>query len=75
MGETPAAIIQGMESTGPPAPVMPARSSGVATCSSAVIVGLVYRPRQRLLRMMSLVSFALAAVYLINLIVLLRQGS
>lgn len=38
--------------------------------SGAVIIGLVVRPRHRLLRMMSLVSFALLAVYLINVYVL-----
>lgn len=38
--------------------------------SGAVIIGLVYRPRRRLLRTMSMVSVALLAVYLINVYVL-----
>jgi cation:H+ antiporter len=38
--------------------------------SGAVIVGLVYRPRQRYLRTMTVVSAALLAVYLINIYVL-----
>lgn len=38
--------------------------------SGAVIVGLVYRPRQRYLRTMTVVSVALLAVYLINIYVL-----
>ena len=41
-----------------------------AMMSGAVIVGLVYRPRQRVLRTMSIVSAALLAVYLINVYVL-----
>lgn len=41
-----------------------------AMMSGAVIVGLVYRPRRRLLRTMSVVSAALLAVYLINVYVL-----
>lgn len=38
--------------------------------SGAVIVGLVYRPHQRYLRTMTVVSVALLAVYLINIYVL-----
>ncbi|OYY64261.1 MAG: cation transporter [Burkholderiales bacterium 28-67-8] len=38
--------------------------------SGAVIIGLVYRPRRRLLRTMSVVSAALLAVYLVNVYVL-----
>lgn len=38
--------------------------------SGAVIIGLVYRPRRRLLRTMSVVSAALLAVYLLNVYVL-----
>lgn len=38
--------------------------------SGAVIVDPVYRPRQRYLRTMTVVSVALLAVYLINIYVL-----
>jgi cation:H+ antiporter len=38
--------------------------------TGAVIIGLVYRPRRRLLQTMSVISFALLAVYVINVYVL-----
>ena len=51
-------------------PVHAVTAFSAAMMSGAVIVGLVYRPRQRVLRTMSIVSAALLAVYLINVYVL-----
>lgn len=45
-----------------------------AMMSGAVIVGLVYRPRLRLLRLMSIVSVFLGAIYLVNMLVLFLHG-
>lgn len=42
--------------------------------SGAVVIGLVYRPRRRLLRTMSVVSVALLTVYLANVYVLFVHG-
>jgi len=41
-----------------------------AMMSGAVIIGLVYRPQRRLLRTLSLVGFALLAVYVASVYVL-----
>lgn len=41
-----------------------------AMMSGAVIIGLVYRPQRRLLRTMSVVGFALLAVYVVSVYVL-----
>lgn len=51
-------------------PVHAVTAFSAAMMSGAVIVGLVYRPRQRVLRAMSVVSAALTAVYLANVFVL-----
>lgn len=51
-------------------PVHAMTAFSAAMMSGAVIVGLVYRPRQRVLRTMTVVSAALLAVYLINIYVL-----
>lgn len=51
-------------------PVHAVTAFSAAMMSGAVIVGLVYRPRQRVLRTMSIVSAALLAVYLVNVYVL-----
>lgn len=51
-------------------PVHAVTAFSAAMMSGAVIVGLVYRPRQRVLRTMSIVSAALLAVYLLNVYVL-----
>ncbi len=51
-------------------PVHAVTAFSAVMMSGAVIVGLVYRPRRRLLRTMSVVSAALLAVYLLNVYVL-----
>jgi cation:H+ antiporter len=51
-------------------PVHAVTTFSAVMMSGAVIVGLVYRPRQRYLRTMTVVSAALLAVYLINIYVL-----
>lgn len=51
-------------------PVHAVTAFSAAMMSGAVIVGLVYRPRRRLLRIMSVISASLLAVYLINVYVL-----
>lgn len=51
-------------------PVHAVTAFSAAMMSGAVIVGLVYRPQQRVLRTMSVVSAALLAVYLVNVYVL-----
>lgn len=51
-------------------PVHAVTALSAVMMSGAVIVGLVYRPRQRYLRTMTVVSAALLAVYLINIYVL-----
>ncbi|OGB00823.1 MAG: cation transporter [Burkholderiales bacterium RIFCSPHIGHO2_12_FULL_69_20] len=51
-------------------PVHAVTAFSAAMMSGAVIIGLVYRPRQRVLRVMGVVSVALLAVYLINVYVL-----
>ena len=51
-------------------PVHAVTAFSAVMMSGAVIVGLVYRPRRRLLGTMSVVSAALLAVYLVNVYVL-----
>lgn len=51
-------------------PVHAVTAFSAVMMSGAVIIGLVYRPRRRLLRTMSVVSAALLAVYLVNVYVL-----
>lgn len=51
-------------------PVHAVTAFSAVMMSGAVIIGLVYRPRRRLLRTMSVVSAALVAVYLVNVYVL-----
>lgn len=51
-------------------PVHAVTAFSAVMMSGAVIVGLVYRPRQRYLRTMTVVSLALLLVYLINIYVL-----
>lgn len=51
-------------------PVHAVTAFSAVMMSGAVIVGLIYRPRQRYLRTMTVVSAALLAVYLINVYVL-----
>ncbi len=51
-------------------PVHAVTAFSAVMMSGAVIVGLVYRPRRRLMRAMSVVSAALLAVYLVNVYVL-----
>lgn len=52
------------------APVHAVTAFAAAMMSGAVIVGFVYRPHQRVLRTMSVVSAALLAMYLTNVFVL-----
>lgn len=51
-------------------PVHAVTAFSAVMMSGAVIIGLVYRPRRRLLGTMSVVSAALLAVYLVNVYVL-----
>lgn len=51
-------------------PVHAVTAFSAVMMSGAVIVGLVYRPRRRLLRTMSVVSAALLAMYLVNVYLL-----
>lgn len=51
-------------------PVHAVTAFSAAMMSGAVIVGLIYRPRQRVLRTMTIVSAALLTIYLINVYVL-----
>ncbi|MDO9315706.1 MAG: sodium:calcium antiporter [Burkholderiaceae bacterium] len=51
-------------------PVHAVTAFSAVMMSGAVIIGLVYRPRRRLLGTMSVVSVALLAVYLVNVYVL-----
>lgn len=51
-------------------PVHAVTAFSAAMMSGAVIVGLAYRPRQRVLRTMSVVGAALLAMYLLNVYVL-----
>lgn len=51
-------------------PVHAVTAFSASMMSGAVIVGLVFRPRQRVLRTMGIVSAALLGVYLINVYVL-----
>lgn len=51
-------------------PVHAVTAFSAVMMSGAVIVGLVYRPRQRVLRTMSVVGVALLVVYLLNVYVL-----
>jgi len=51
-------------------PVHAVTAFSAVMMSGAVIVGLVYRPRQRYLRTMTVVSVALLVVYVINVYVL-----
>lgn len=55
-------------------PVHAVTALTAAMMSGAVIVGLVYRPPQRMLRTMSVVSAALLAMYLANVFVLFVHG-
>ena len=51
-------------------PVHAVTAFSAVMMSGAVIIGLVYRPRRRLLGTLSVVSAALLAVYLVNVYVL-----
>lgn len=51
-------------------PVHAVTAFSAVMMSGAVIIGLVYRPRQRLLRTMSVVSASLLTLYLVNVYVL-----
>jgi cation:H+ antiporter len=51
-------------------PVHAVTAFSAVMMTGAVIIGLVYRPRRRLLRTMSVVSVALMVVYLLNVYVL-----
>ncbi len=55
-------------------PVHAVTAFSAVMMTGAVIIGLVYRPRRRLLRAMSIVSFALLTVYLVNVYVLFVHG-